>query len=382
MVLGIATDLTTDVVLDAELTAIPSNGIYLNEGTHSSITLSNLLAFLPNFDLVPTTWSNATTYGKYTTTKNQKDLVTHGGKIYQSLQGSNTNQNPTSTPSYWLETNLESLRLKSFIEKVKARVINSLRLNKNLINSQKIYSVTDTLTTEQTLLPNDYCGWGFDAKGSDYVSIRINQISLQKSGTTPINLYVINQGNLITTLQITPSNGKVEFKDLNYTFKGEGDWVFAIDSTEVFTNGFVVDPLRYDGFVCYTVTGIGNAPETAKYYRGAVANGLGFNVTAFLDAETYVNNNRSEFGEFVCATFEMMCFEMFLHNSNNRSNREQKIQMNDELIRIEVLDGQANTVAKRYSDALKHAKTQLSKTFDTQLTKGADDGLEIQTSAF
>jgi len=56
--------------------------------------------------------------------------------------------------------------------------------------------------------------------------------------------------------------------------------------------------------------------------------------------------------------------------------------MNNELIRIEVLDGQANTVAKRYSDALKHAKTQLSKTFDTQLTKGADDGLEIQTSAF
>lgn len=379
MVLGIAEDFTSSITLDSELLSIPSNGIYLNRGVHPSITIENLLSFLPNTDLTLTAYNSATTYGRYTTTNNKKDLVTSGGKIYQSLQSSNLNNTPSTSTSYWLETNLESLRLKSFLDKVKDRVYSDLSLSNRLITNQKIYE--SGLPKTEQLLPNDYCGWVFQPKGSDYTSIRINQVSIEKSGTTPINLYVINQGVLKDTLTITPSNGIVDFKDLNYTFKGEGEWYFVIDSTTVKTNGSVIDPLKYDGFVVYTTTGNGNAPESASYNIGVSGNGLGFNVTAFLDANVYINNNLNEFGNLIRSTFELMSFEMFYHNSNNRSNRAQKIQMNDELLRINLFDLEADTVAKRRKDALKDAKIQLSKTFDTQLYNDNKDGLTIETSA-
>jgi len=371
---GFTEDFSSQVTLDAELMALPDSGLYLNSGVHPSITINNLLSFLSFEDFTFVNWNNATTYGVYTTTRSRSNIVHHEGKYWQSLLPNNINKNPDDEPTYWLETNLDSLKLKNFIFKVENKVYSDLRLTKRLINNQYIYDVAgDT----EVLLPNDYSAWVFEPKGSDYATITINQISIQKSGTTPLNLYVINQGVLVDTLEITPSDGIVDFKNLGYSFRGQGKWIFAIDSTEVFLKYGFIDPLQYDGFVCYTATGIGNDPETATYSYGVSGNGIGFNVSVSLDSQVYIDNNMALLGNFVRATFELMTLEMFLYNSENRGNRSQQIQLDKDNLIAETKSLDMNTVARRYTSELANAKRVIAKTFDTQLSNNDEDfGIE------
>lgn len=375
MVLGIREDFTSTVAFDAQLTALPESGLYLNEGVHPSITVGNLLSFLPFPDVTFTAWDDETTYGKYESTKVKTDIVSYSGKIYQSLQGANLNKQPDTQTAYWLETNLESLKIKAFIDKVQAKVYSELNLTKRLINNQFIYSGWDSNYLIENLLPNDYAAWVFEPKGSDYVTIKLNQVSFSKSGTTPVNLYVINQGVLVTTLQLTPSNGIVDFKDLNYSFSGKGQWMFAIDSTEVIGRPSYIDPSKYDGFVCYTATGIGADLDNVTWSYGNNGNGLGFNVSVFLDAQVYIDNNIDYLANFVRATFELMALEMFMSNANNRSNREQLIQMDMDRLLYETRDLTGFTVAKRYNDEKKRALRVIGNSFDTQLS--ADDEFNV-----
>ena len=360
MVLGISEDFTSNETLDSQLKSSTS-GLYLNSGVHPSITVDNLLNFLPILDSVTEAWDNGKTYGLYS--RNKDDLVVYSSKIYQSIKATNLNQNPSTETAYWLETNLASLRLKSLVQRVKDKVYADLNLTRRLVNNQAIYEVGEDVKT----LPNDYAAWVFEPKGSDYVSFRINQISFQEESTTPVNLYVINQGVLVDTLTITPSNGIVEFKDSGYVFSGKGKWIFAIDSTDVLVGNGFVDPLKYDGFVVYTASGIGASPQGAEYSYGTSGNGLGFNITTYLDSAIYIDNNVNEFANFIRATFEYVVFEMYLHNPNNMSNLNARIQMDKEILIQELKNIKANTIARRYESQKTRAINQLQKTFDMQI---------------
>jgi len=375
MILGIKEDFSSNVLLDAELTTASTSGLCLNSGVHPSITIENLLSFLSFPKVSPELWDSAKTYGSYNVSKKRSDLVTYEGVIYQSLLGTNLNKQPDTETTYWLETNIESLTLKSFIDKVQDRVYSDLSLTKRLINSQHIYQVGKT----EILLPNDYVAWVFEPRGSDYVTITLNQVALQALTTDDTNLYVINQGILVDTLVLTPNNGKFEFKELNYSFKGQGEWIFAIDSTNVLVSSGYVDPLSYDGFICYTVTGTGNAPETATWSLHQVGNGLGFTVSASLDSSVYIENNLSNFGNFVRVTFELMALEVFLHNSSNRSNRNEKLQGDKELLVAETKSLEMNTVAKRHQTEYDRCKRLIAKTFDTQLATNDEFVVEIDS---
>ena len=152
MILGISEDFTTSVNLDAELTSLPQSGLCLNSGTHPSITIDNLLEFLSFFEPTFSNWDDATPYTNYSISKKRTDIVSYKGKIYQSLQNTNLNNNPDKTPSYWLETNVESLKIKNHIDKIKDKVYSELNLTKRLINNQFIYNVG----TNEVKLPNDY----------------------------------------------------------------------------------------------------------------------------------------------------------------------------------------------------------------------------------
>jgi len=362
MILGIAEDFSSNITLDTELKDIPTSGMYLNSGVHPSITLDNLLHFLPILDIIPSGWNINTTYDIFSDSRNRKDLVTKDNKIYQSIKAG-IGQDPSTETEYWLETNLESLRLKNFIQKVKDRVYSDLRLTKRLVNNQKLYEVGKSTIT----LPNDYAAWIFEPKGSDYTSIRINEISFQKKSVTPINLYIINQGVLIDTKVITPENGIIKFNRLDYTFKGEGKWIFAIDSTDVESNNYTIDPLKYNGFVAYTATGTGASPESAEYSYKTTGNGLGFNISVFLDSDTYIDNTFSEFANYIRATFEYMVFQMFLHNPNNRDNIQKRIQMNNDLLIAEVKNDKADTIVKHYLDEKKETIKLMKRSFDIEL---------------
>ena len=372
MVLGISEDFTVDIDFDSELTNIPSSGLYINSGVHPSITNENLLEFLPKTAINFSQWSAETDYGVFTETRNKKDIVKHTGKIYQSIK-TGINQDPSTEGSlYWLETNMNSLRMKNFIEKVKDKVYTDLSLNKRLINNQYLYDNGDIATT----LLNDYTGWVIEPKGSDYVSFRINQISIQKSGTTPINLYVINQNTLVKTITITPNNGELNFVDTDIVLSGKGVFKLVIDSTDVFVGNKNVDPKRFDGFVAYTTNGTGNTPETSKYTYSTYGNGIGLNITTYLDSKVYIENNLSNFGSFVRASFEYMAFQLFMHNSNNASNRATRIQMADNILMAELKETKADTVVARYLNEKRMAIKMLEKTFDTQL-KG-QGGLTVE----
>jgi hypothetical protein len=372
MVLGISEDYTVDIDFDSELTNIPSSGLYINSGVHPSITNENLLEFLPKTVITFVAWNAASDYTIFTETRNKKDIVTKDSKIYQSIKAG-INQDPTEADSlYWLETNMDSLRLKNFIDKVKDRVYTDLSLEKRLINNQFLYDNGDIATT----LLNDYAGWVIEPKGSDYVSFRINQVSIQKDGTTPINLYVINQNTLVKTITITPNNGELNFLDTDIVLSGKGIFKLVIDSTDVYVGNGNIDPKRFDGFVAYTTNGTGIAPETSKYTYSTYGNGIGLNITPYLDSKVYIDNNLSNFGSFVRATFEYMCFQMFMHNSNNASNRSQRIQMANNILVGELKDTKSDTVVKRYMDEKKKSIRMLEKTFDTQLK--SQGGLTVE----
>ena len=370
MILGIAEDFTNTTSLDSQLTSIPSSGMYLNSGVHPSITVDNLLNYLPNVDFTFTAYNAGTTYGKFDDTRLITDVVTDASIIYQSISTANTGNTPASSPTEWQVTNIESLRLKAFVQKVKDRVYSDLRLERRLVDNQYLYTEGDTDYT----LPEDYAAWVFEAKGSDYVSFRINEIKLQANTTSPVDIYVVNQSALVTTLSITPNNGALEFSNYDYAFSGKGKWIFAIDSQSVKTNGYTIDPLNFDGFVAYTATGSGVSPQAATYNYGTSDNGLGFNITAYLDSSQYITNNFLEFGSYIRSTFEMMSLEMFLHNSHNRSNREQRNQLDKQMLLAETKELNAHSVVNRYMKEKKKAIQRLEKTLDRNIS---DNDLEI-----
>ncbi len=379
MILGIAEDfsLKESIVLDSELKGTPTSGLYANTGLHPSVTVGNLVDFLPKLNFGFKAWDSSTAYAPFLESKDRNNIVKEGNKIYQSILAG-TDKDPDTETTYWLETNIESLKLKVFLESVRDKVLSDLNLTKRLINNQFIYENGDIAKT----LPNDYAAWVFEPKGSDYVAIKVNQISLQKTGTTPINLYVINEGTLVETItDLTPNEGKLNFQDHPIVMSGKGRWYLAIDSTDVIVGDATIDPLRFDGFVAYTATGVGAAPETAEYDYQRQGNGIGLNISAYLDSSLYVTNNISEFGNFIKAAFEFMVFQTFQANPNNRSNRSERLQLEDDVLLAELKRFDGDTVVSRYYRERKRAIKALEKTFDTQLSDNTKDRFKIRTGS-
>jgi len=302
-------------------------------------------------------------------------VVTYQSKIYRSLSDTNLNKIPGAVGSsaYWLETTLPSLKVKSFIWSVEDNVTSALSLNRKLIENQYIYN----LGSKVTALSNDWSGWAFEPKGSDYVKIRINQMSLQANTTSDVNLYVINQWVLKTTLVLHPNNGLLEFESVPYTISGKGTFYFVFASQEVLCNGAYNDPLRYDGFICYPVNGIGAVAKDAVYSENSNSNGLNFNVSAFLDSAVYLDNNKVDFAKFYQSQFELDFMKLATTNANTESNREQRNLNNDRtlsLLATEALNNELNTVARNYMHQKKVAIEAINKTFDKFLSvpKGWD----------
>lgn len=363
MVLTFANDLTCSTELDSQLMGTPDSGLYWNRGVHPVITIGNILDMLPLVNFTFTTYSALTTYGSFETTRKLSNVVTEGSNIYLSLVANNLNHLPSTSPTYWQLTNIDSLRLRVFLWNVEDNFTSELSLNRKLIENQYIYNVGETLRT----LPENYAGWCFEPKGSDYVKIRINQIALQANTATPQNLYVINQGQLITTLTLNPNNGILSFEEVGYTITGKGRFFFVIDSQEVKTENAFNDPLKYNGFVCYPISGIGATPQAADYSESSLGNGLNFNVSCYLDSTTYLTNNKIDFAKFLQCQFEYDFIRMVNNNVNNRSHGEQRgltSERNLQLLATEALNIDMNTVARKYNEHKKQAINAINKTFD------------------
>lgn len=373
MILTIAEDFTNTVTLDSELISLPSGGMYLNSGVHPSITVDNLLSFLPNETYTFTAYSAGSTYDKYIDSRKVSDIVTDGGIIYQSLTASNTGNTPASNATDWQVTNIESLRIKSFVLRSQDNAKAKINLTKRLIDTQYLYNIVEVSENPTTtLLPNDYAAWVFEPKGSDYVTFEINQIALQATTATPQSLYVINQGVLITTLTLTTNlEGRLEFEDMDYVFSGKGKWIFAIDAQNVLTNGSAIDPLKYDGFVAYMATGTGVSPQAAEYSYNTLSNGLNFNITSYLDASVYLDNNLKYFASYLQSAWELDVLNMFLVNAYNRSNRQERNQIDKSMLTLETKELNAATVVVNFEKERKKAIRHLEKTYDREINNNS-----------
>ena len=368
-VLTFAQDFTENISLDSSLIGVPDSSLYWNRGVHPLVTLSNLIDFLPLVEFTFSDYSDASTYAVFENSKNATDIVTYDGKIYESIKADNTDNQPDESPLYWLETNIDSLRIKSFIWSVKENAKQALQLSRSLIENQYIYNVSSDDT--EVTLNGDYCGWAFEPKNSDYVKIVINQIAFKANTDQPVSLYVINQGQLIDTLTLTPENGVLSFEDVNYTINGKGRFLF------VFENSFTVqsqsafnDALKYDGFICYPVSGDGDTPQACSYVENSVDNGLNFNVSCYLDSSVYIDNNENYLAKFYQCQFEFDVINMILFNPNTKISGSQRMLNREHINQLsatEVLDLNSNTVARKYENEKKKAEQAISRTFDAFL---------------
>jgi hypothetical protein len=373
MVLGLVNDLTSNVVLDSQLTS-PTSGVYLNSGVHSSITIKNLLSILPESNYTVLNYSPASDYGNFTDSRLMTDIVTDGSLIYESVKSSNTGNALTDT-NYWLLTNIDSVKLKVFIQKVEDRVYNDLSLERKLVNNQYLYEVGDN----EIVLPSNYSAWTFEARGSDYVKFRLNQIAIQANTTGNVNVYVVNQGLLLSTLSIPVTNGAFNWTQSDYEFSGHGKFHFVIDSQSVNVGDNVVDPFNFEGFIAYTSTGTGATPQSAEYTDYMLGVGIGVNLSVYFDPQKYITNNAKEFSQFIRSAFEYVFFETAAHNSGNRSNSGQRTLMDIPNMALQLTDLTNNTVGKRYNDNLKMARNLMRKAHDVQLSQSGESGEDSLT---
>ena len=374
MKVGFVSDFSSNVTLDSQILGIPKNGVVLNSGVHSTITIKNLLAYLPEFKQTLSSYSASKEYGDFLESRSVEDLVEDNGIIYQSIKSSNTG-NPLTDTNSWIPTNKESIMLKVMINRVKDRVYNELGLVEKLISSHQLYSEG----TETKVLDSNYSGWSFQSKGSDYIKFRINEIALQANTTGNVDLYVIYQKELKDTLSIPVDNGKLKFHNINYDFGGKGEYIFAFNSQEVSASFDYIDPNNYEGFTAYTVSGLGSSPESSDYTYSVSHNGLGFNITTIFDPKSYIDNNANEFAHFIRQAFEYEFFEMILHNSGNRRNDAERNLMEKQFIKAQLSVMEGNTVAKRYQSAIKEAKRQLREAYDIQLSEeSGDDYVDVE----
>lgn len=381
MVLGFSEDFTSDIVLDSQLRAYPDSGLFINTGVHNAVTLQNLLDYLPKTEFTFSDYDNTASYGVFLTSRDKANIVTKNSKVFECILANDGDapQDPEEANSiYWVETNIESLRLKLFFQSVLDRVYSDLGLTRRLVNNQYIYD-SGSESFARTL-PNDYSAIVLEPKGSDYVDFRINEMCLRKSGTTPVNVYVVNEGNLLDTITLAPDNGRNTFRATNIVLSGKGRFYLAIDSTEVISSNVSVDSFKYKGFVVYTSSGIGATPATAVYDKATVSIGLGINVTAYLNPTKFIDNTIAELAPFIRSTFEYMAFNMFLSNPNHKSNRSQRGIPEEGVLLAELKSFDGDTVVRRYHNHKKQAMKLVERVFDTELSD-KKDGLSIKVGS-
>jgi len=376
MILTFAEDFTSAVVLDSVLTGIPESGDYYNRGVHPLVNLDNLLDLLPDQTYTFADYVAGTTYGKFETTQKRTDIVTSDSIVYESLITANAGNTPADNPTKWQVTNIESLRLKSFINLSKDNMKSALNLNRQLVDSQYLYNVGEDAVTPS----GDYIGWAIEPKGSDYVKITINQIALQATTTDEVTMIVVNQGVVIDTIALTPVSGVLEFEDIGYTITGIGIFYFVIAACEVRSQTAFNDPLKYQGFTMYPVSGTGDTAEDADYSFASYGNGINFNISAYLDSSQYVTNNLIHYAKLLQAQFEIDFLRMAVTNANDQSNSSERNLSAVQVQRayFETIDLESDTVARRYNYQLTKARRALDRTFDKFLQSDPDNEIEIE----
>lgn len=370
-------DYSSDVVLDSELTGTPSSGMYFNRGVHPLVTIDNIINHLSDKDITFSAYAAGTTYGNFMSTRKKSDIVTSGGKIYQSIASANIGNTPSSSPTKWVETNPQSIKIKTEVFKSEDGLLHDLNLMRKMVENQFIYNIGETSVT----LGGNFSGWAFKVD-SDYMKIRINKIALQANTTSPVNIYIINQGILLHTVAITPANGILSFVDVNYDLSGKGVFYVVFPSQSVKASSESVDAQKYRNFTCYPVQGVGSTAAASEYKQSS-CNGLNFNVTVFVDSSEYVKDNLIDFSKALQSRFELDMLNVFYNNPNiqinNNTRNVAKTQQFFANLYNEIMGVEGETVRRKYTREIKEAQEVMNLTFDKLTRSNTEFKIKLST---
>lgn len=384
--LAFLNDLTYDGLLDTELSAVKSSGLYVNSGVHTNITVYNILETLAKSKIAFKPYDVNFSYGEFNSSRNSGDIVEDSGKLYQSIVSENVG-NPLTDVNSWLETNEDSIRLKVFLFKVRDRLNADLGLIRKPVANEYIYDSTTHGRLEDFSIPNDYAALILEPKGSNYIKFRINQVALRANSTNPVEIKVVNQGRVVDTFNVTPNNGLLEFQEIGAVLEGQGRFMLVFPSQSIKRGNSFTDMHKYSSFTLSTAVGTGVNPESAEYGTINSDIGLGVNLSTFVDSGVYLENNAPEFAQYVRSTFEYMCFELFLHNGGMRRNEVQRTLFDPKFLEFQLTSLQGDTVVSRYRAALKKASERMSNVLDKQLARLSEDvrdgeeGLSVKVSS-
>lgn len=357
-------DYSNSVELDSVLMGVPTSNEYWNVGTHPLITIQNILTYMPTTEISPAAYVAETTYSI-------GNLVTYSSVIYESLSNNNLGNTPDISTDDWLPTNEESQKIKIFLNQVKQNANNDLRLNRKLIENQYIYHIAKNDHTPTS----DFIGWAFEHKFSDYVVIRLNKIAFQANTDQEVTFSIVNNSSVIETINVTPSNGVFSFSDIDLSFSGFGTFYLVTESQSIKSDGEINDPLKYKGMICYPVEGNGSSISAANYFRTTSGNGMGFNVSAYIDTSSYISFNEIDFVNVYKWRLAYDLVNMMLFNPNANSDRFERNHtgINKELMIMESKDNKLNTISNKYEKLIKETRGLISNSFDRVLKQKDND---------
>jgi hypothetical protein len=111
--------------LDDDLQASAS-GVYVNNGLHPLFTYDNITAIAEQFSKVTVkAWSNTATY-------KTGDISKDGADIYQSLQNTNLNHQPSASATFWKKTTLMSAYFRRLYDGAVLKLLNQLFTEKKI----------------------------------------------------------------------------------------------------------------------------------------------------------------------------------------------------------------------------------------------------------
>lgn len=111
--------------IDDDLQASAS-GIYVNNGLHPLFTYDNITAIAEQFSKVTVkAWSGTVTY-------RTNDITKDGADIYQSLQDTNLNHQPSASTTYWVKTTLMSAYFRRLYDGAVLKLLNQLFVEKKI----------------------------------------------------------------------------------------------------------------------------------------------------------------------------------------------------------------------------------------------------------
>lgn len=370
-------------VPDSQLTGVSTSGYYFNRATHP---------YLKNFETIIKMGPDSSrwTIEPYsaTTTYVKEQIVEEGGFIYESLANGNTGNTPSSSPTEWLPTNVLSQYLKRTMRGSLETVLQNEVCRNPLVSNEYLYRLG---RPQEDIDPNEskWVGIRINPLSSNHLSYVINQIGLQFTGTQNVEVFLYNQNNLVTSVNLTSDGNNFKFfdVDMNIDPSEKGAWYIFYDQTGLTEQSVGSNQTIHSCFDPYfSIVGFSVDPGTdlntidQSDFEYGTTFGLNLNLSIAPDLTNFIKQHPNLIAEAWQLQTATDILWDFLGNTNVRSNQNQR-NIDREEVKFQLIDTKGRTLAKRLTHAMKklsNSLDQVGKT-DTAFRANPEDYYESST---